>query len=331
MRKLRGKIDSRKIKDATSSVVESIQAAPKMVRNSAVSLADGLLATKQGLLASNLSNDLNGLLQGMVRGPATIYDKAMDATYNATGIGGGSHRLFDDGHTIGGAIEAVRNASPDDTVIQEAMGFVQGIFRDMTTAKGLPLANWDKPTYDHVAGFLESQFHIPKDWFYDLNSYDAAELLGGVTGVVATALCWSRADTERFSHLVGGMGVSAVVSANPLLLVVTVVALAKAFHQARQSGDYADFADGVFKGGIGSGSTLVVVSQVGVLGGPAGVALLVGLSTGVLVNMATRNVSVVQIGQFMAERAKDAAAEVKKLADCRFGGAAQTEGGRAGS
>ena len=35
-----------------------------------------------------------------------------------------------------------------------------------------------------------------------------------------------------------GMGLSAAVRANPLLLIVTVVALAKAFHTARRSADW---------------------------------------------------------------------------------------------
>ena len=293
---------------------DGVTAGSSKARDSVISLADGLLTTSQALLASALSSDLNGLLQDMVKGSATIYDKAMDAVYNATHIGGGNHRLFDEGHTIAGAIKAVRDASPEDTILEEAMGFLQGIFRDMTTVKGLPLANWDKATYDQVAGFLESQFRIPRDWFYDLASYNASELLGGVIGVVATALRWNRADTESFSKLVGGMGVSAVMSANPLLLMVTVVALAKAFHKAHQTGDYTDFVDGSLKGGIGAGGTLVAVSQVGVVGGPAGVALLVGLSTGILINKATENVSVVQIGQFMAERAAVAATEIRLAA-----------------
>ena len=60
---------------------------------------------------------------------------------------------------------------------------------------------------------------------------------------------WNRADTENFAKLVGGMGLSAAISANPLLLVVTVVALARAFQKARQTGEYAEFADGLLKGG----------------------------------------------------------------------------------
>ena len=110
--------------------------------------ADRFLATTQGLLASALAVDLNGMITGMVTGPATIYDKAMGAVYLAIRIGGGNHRLFDGGHTILGAFCAVRDASPDDTVVEETMGLLQGLFRDMTTPKGLPLANWDKATYD---------------------------------------------------------------------------------------------------------------------------------------------------------------------------------------
>ena len=314
-----------------SSVLGSIRAAPKKSTqalrvatgrvttgsrkaiDSTRSLAGGLLATTQGLLASALSTDLNALLQSTVEGSATVYDKALDATYLATHIGGGNHRLFDGGHTVAGAIAAVRDASPDDTVIQEAMGFVQAMFKDVTTPKGLPLANWDKATYDRVSEYLQSNFGIPKDWFYDLNSYTAPELLGGVVGVVATALMWNRADTEQFSTLVAGMGVSAAMSANPLLLVVTVVALAKAFHKARQEGEYAEFVEGHLKGGIGAGASLAAASQVAVLGGPAGLALLAGLSAGILSHKATDKVSVRQIGEIMAARARAAAKETRNL------------------
>ena len=168
--------------------------------------ADGLLSTTQGLLASSLSTDLNGLLASIVEGPANIYDKAMDAECLSTYIGGGNHRLFDGGHSILGAVRAVRDASPDDTIVDEAMGLLLGLPWDMTTRKGLPLANRDKATHDDVAGYLASEFGIPKDWLCDLNSYDAPQLLGGVIGVVATALFWNRADTESFPRLVGGDG-----------------------------------------------------------------------------------------------------------------------------
>ena len=46
----------------------------------------------------------------------------MDAEYIATHVGGGNHRMFDGGHTIIGAIKAVRDASPDDSIIEGAIG-----------------------------------------------------------------------------------------------------------------------------------------------------------------------------------------------------------------
>ena len=192
---------SKKASDATLAAAERVKTGSREALDAAVSVANGMLATTQGLLASSLSRDLTGLLENMVNGSATIYDKAMDAEYIATHIGGGNHRMFDGGHTIIGAIKAVRDASPDDSIIEEAMGLLQG---------------------------------------------------------------WNRADTETFAKLVGSMGVSAVRGANPLLLIVTVAALAKAFHNAHQTGEYAEFVDGQIKGSIGAGATLVAVSQVGV-------------------------------------------------------------------
>lgn len=288
-----------------------VRSSSKRVSDATVSLAGAVLETSQGVLASHLAQDLNGVIQNLVEGSSTIYDKAMDARYIADHIGGGNHRLFDGGHTLGGAWEAVRGASEDDNILQEAWGYLQGLLRDGTTAKGLPFANWDNATYDQVSGWLDSTFHIPKSWFYDLNSYDAAELLAGTIGVVALALNWNRADTERFSRIVGSLGLSGVISANPLLLIVAVVSLAKAFHKAQQTGEYAELVDGQFRGAMGTGATLAAVSLVAAAGGPVGVPLLAGLATGVLVNKATNRVSVTQIGQVMAQQASAAAAELK--------------------
>ena len=302
---------SKRTVEKTAEAAQLVGSGTKKVADASGSLATGILATSQGVLASHLAQDLNNALQRLFEGSSTIYDKAMDARYITEHIGGGNHRMFDGGHTLDGAWEAVSNASQDDNLAQEAWGFIQGLLRDGTTSKGLPFANWDKGTYDQVAGWLDTNFHIPKDWFYDLNSYDAAELLGGAIGVVALALNWNRADTEQFSRFVGSMGLASVISANPLLLVVSVVSLAKAFHKAHETGDYAELVDGQFRGAMGTGATLAAVSLVGAASGPARVALLAGLATGILVNKASQRVSATQIGQFLAQQASVAASELK--------------------
>ena len=269
--------------------------------------AADLLSVSQGVLANGLAVDLNAMLAKISAGPATIYDKAMDAEYLATSIGGGNHRMFDGGHTLAGAFEAVRGASAEDTVLQEAFGYMQGLFRDLTTPMGLPLANWDKGTYDQVSGYLQSQFSIPKRWFYDINSFDAAEVIATGVGVVALFFCWDRAEAEQFGRLAGGMGLSGALSANPLLLVVTVAALARAFQVARIEGRTGAAVDGLFRGAAMAATSLASVSAVAALAGPAGLALLVGLIAGMLAAKAVSRVSVVDVGKLVAEQARASA------------------------
>ena len=307
--------NQRRRKDSVVAGAQQLREGAARVTGSTVSVAGQLLTGSQALLASSLSTDLNNLIQAMVQGSASIYDKAMDANYLdpllQPDMGGSYHRLFDGGHTIAGAFGAARDAAPDDNIIQEALGAVQGLLRDGTTPRGLPLANWDKGTFDNVAGSLESTFGVPKSWFYDLNTYDAAELCSSVVGVVALIFAWNRADTEAFAKLVGSMGLIAAMSANPLLLVVTVVALARSLQKACQTGEYAEFVDGQLKGGIGAGATLGAVALVGAATGSAGLILLVGIVTAVLVNRITKDLSIVDIGRVVAKHARAAAKEIQ--------------------
>ena len=293
--------------DATSSGLSVASEARRRAMEFGRKSAADLLSVSQGVLASGLAVDLNAMLAKISAGPATLYDKAMDAEYLATSIGGGNHRMFDGGHTLAGAFEAVRGASAEDTILQEGFGYMQGLFRDLTTPMGLPLANWDKGTYDQVSGYLKSQFSIPKGWFYDINSFDAAEVLGAGVGVVAVFFCWNRADSEQFGRLAGSMGLSAALSANPLLLIVTIAALARAFHVARREGRAGDAVDGLSRGAVTAATSLAVVSAVAALGGPAGLALLVGLIAGMLAAKAVSRVSVVEVGQVVAEQARASA------------------------
>ena len=86
-------------KRVTDSARHGAGLAAKSAREKAVALSN----LSQGVLASALSVDLNSAMASLAKGPATIYDKAMDTKYLATSIGGGNHRLFDGGHTLSGA------------------------------------------------------------------------------------------------------------------------------------------------------------------------------------------------------------------------------------
>ena len=280
----------------------------KAATSKVASASSEITAMSQGLLATQLSKSLNELLHKMVDGRPSTYDKAMDAKYinpaTKPEMGGSYNPLFDGGHTIKEALEA----SPDDDIFQEALGTMQGLLRDGTTIRGLPLATWDKDTFNSVAESLDSTFHIPKTWFYDLNTYDAAEVLGAAVGAIVILFNWKQAETENFGKLVGEMGLDVALEANPLLLILTVVAFARAFHKARQSGEYKELADGTFRDGLGVGATM---GAIWIVGGPAIIALLVGIVTGVVVNKLTKKVSVVEISEYAAKQIPLVVAEAK--------------------
>ena len=295
----------------TRKCAESVRASAKHIEVAA-----------HGVLASDLAGSLNAMLAELGKGPPTIYDRAIDAIFIETGIGGTYHRLFDGGHTIWGAFEAVRDAPGDDGIAARALGMALGLFRDGTTPRGLPFFTWDKETYDSVAGLLKESFDIPKDWFYDLLTYDAAEVVGAVGGAMALVFRWNKADSKEFGRIVGSTGLAAVVSANPLLGVVMIAALAKAFAEAHGDGAYEDAIKGLAQGSAGTGAAMAGAALVGAAGGPAGVALIASLGAGIgvsyLAGKAGEKVDLEATGAYIAETCKSAAGSAAKFTEAQF-------------
>ena len=281
-------------------------------------IATKLSATTQNLLATSLSTDLNDLVQNLVQGSATMYDKAMDAAYNSSHVGGYNHRLFDEGHTVLGAIRALQEAKANNPSDFENEGFldqVEGLFhalvKDASTQKGVPYFTWDKETYDKVAGAV-NELGIPKQWFADLNTYDPAELLGTTIVAMTLVFRWNKADAEEFARLAAGVTVSGLASANALVLIVSVVALARAFHLSRRDGNYSVAVDGFARGAAVSGTTLAAVAAIGA---GAGWSILVGLTVGILAHQAADHVSVSEVSRFVSEKTISSAAGLKAMMD----------------
>jgi hypothetical protein len=176
--------------------------------------------------------------EGVTKAAATAYDKAMDKVYSTEKIGGGNHRMFDGGHDLDGAWEAAKNARPDDTFQQEVLGYASGLWKDLTTVKGLPFTTWEQQDFSYCAEWLVN--HIPgasKDWFYDLMSYDALEVVGASLGVASVLFCFSQQDKQKLAEMVGSMGAVSVASANPLMGVALVLCLAYSYFVKKQQID----------------------------------------------------------------------------------------------
>ena len=256
---------------------------PRRTARAAANAVKGLHDLGQGVLATSLADNMNQLLAQLAKGAPTIYDKMMDAEYLKTGIGGGLHRLFDGGHTLWGAFKAAKDAPGEDGVAARALGMMLGLFRDGTTPSGLPFFTWEPDTYHRVADSLKTNFGIPKRWFADLLTYDAADVMAGLLGSVALVFRWSDSEARDFARMVGSTGLAAVRGRNPILAVVLVAAAAKAFTEARKTGNYEECVKGLAEGTVTTVAPMAVVPVVAAAGGPASIALLASLLAGMTV------------------------------------------------
>ena len=250
------------------------------------------------ILSSDFSLNMTSWLEDMFnKGVPSIYDKSVDAVYNATNIGGGPlHRLLDGSHTLWGMWGKVREASPDDTFLQEVVGYATALTKDITTHVGIPLSTWSKSSYDQVANSLCTNFGVPKTWCSDLLHVNGVEVFGASIGTIAVALNWNKKQYKEFANLAGSLGISSIVSANPALGVITLVALSKSYVDAGQKGDYMEVVNGLSKGGVGTGVFLATSS---VIGGPVWVGILAGMCVGSVVHKSMDTVDISRIADFV--------------------------------
>ena len=168
----------------------------------------------------------------------------------------------------------MKTASPNDKLAQEVAGFIDAFLKDVSTVNGLPFFTVSRETYNDLANTLKQSLGIPKAWTADILSFNMAELFGTSLGVIALAMNWNKADRKQFADNAVSLGIAAGFSANPLLGIVALVALAKALEGDKNKVAYTDLLKGIGRGGIGTG---VLLTASTVIGGPAWIGMIVGL------------------------------------------------------
>lgn len=212
------------------------------------------------------------------------YDKAIDAVYNQTHIGGsGLHHLLDGQHTVWGAFEAVRDVKTDDSLVTELMQAGEHLLRDTASKSGInPLFSLTEEQYRSISG-LVSEMGISKTFLADALTFNGTELLGGLAGLAAALLLGNKPDPSRLSRLSGGLLISSLATANPILFPIAAGGMV---YSAMKSGNRLESLKQNGKGALVSGSALLVTSLVG---GPVWIGCLVGLATALMVSYSITN------------------------------------------
>jgi hypothetical protein len=146
--------------------------------------------------------------------------------------------MFDGGHDLFGAWSKVKDSLPDDTFAQEVTGYMQGLWKDLTTQKGLPFATLEQANYEEwvekISSFVPG---VSKEYLYDLCSYDALEIFSTALGAVAVIFSLNNQDKQKVSEILGAMSITSIISANPIMGLVTIALCTYSYKKKKMSID----------------------------------------------------------------------------------------------
>lgn len=232
-------------------------------------------------LATDWAGQVAGWFADKFNKNSNVYDKAIDAVYNQTHVGGSSlHHIVDGQHTFWGAFKAAHDALPDDKLSQEIGGAAEHLARDMCSKSGInPVLNMDIETYRTISSYFKDTFGVSKHWFSDMLTFNAPEAAGAGLATIPLVLGWNKLGVEKLSEMSSSLGIAASVSANPLLGIVTLVSAGRAISKmGREKKPLRKSLKGLIQGVLLTGVAVGVSSAVG---GPVLPGLVVGLAAGI--------------------------------------------------
>jgi len=204
------------------------------------------------------------------------YDKAIDAVYNATHVGGAKlHHIVDGQHSFFGALRAVKDVSQTDSKLKEIAETTEHLLRDLCSKSGInPFFQIKHEHYQVFSNWFSDTFHVSKDWIADALTLSSGEILEACFSVVPLVMVLKKTDSTRFGEIAGMLGVQMVIKANPLLGIIAFVALARAYKIAKSKEDKAKTRTGLLRG---TGLSTVYFGMSALIGGPAWIGIITGL------------------------------------------------------
>ena len=265
-----------------------------------------------GLLAVPYGKQLEKLVSNIIDETPTLYDKAIDKSYNETGIGSYLHRLFDDSHSPIKMWEKVRETLPDDSNLEELKNYFISMAKDLQTPMGIPLHNIENmEAYNSLASKISSTFFIKKQWLYDFQSVDVLEVLSSTIGVVALFFGWKKKDKEEFAELCASLGLAGAVGANPFLLIIALIALAKTYTQNKNKNK---FKRGSLRGFVGMGSFIMTAS---LFSSPL-LGIIIGLVVAIILKKKMKEMNFSEIYEWFKENIKKYAETISNATGIKY-------------
>jgi hypothetical protein len=261
----------------------------KKIRQAAIAFA--------GIFSTPFGKTLEKKFGYIIDETPTKYDLKIDEEYINTGIGGFTHRHFDD-HSFLSMWEKIKETLPNDTKFEEIKNYFISLSKDLQTPMGIPLHKInDKETYDQFASYMSKNFAIKKSWLLDIQSVNLAEVFGATIGVVALLFGWKKSEKEEFADLASSLVVAGAFGANPILLIVSLVSLAKSYTKDKNKNK---FNKGTLRGVLGMGSFIMTAS---LFSSPI-IGIIIGLIVAISVKKSLKKIDLSEIYEWFKENIK---------------------------
>ena len=276
----------------------------KKIRQAAIAFA--------GLFSTSFGKTLEKKFGYIIDESPTAYDIKIDEIYNTTREGGGAHRHFDFSHTPIKMWEKVQATFSNDTRIDELNNYFASLIKDMQTPMGIPLFNINnKETYDQFASYMSKQFAIKKSWLLDIQSVNLSEVFGATIGVVALLFGWKKSEKEEFADLASSLVVAGVFGANPILLIISLVSLAKSYTKDKKKDK---FKRGTLRGVLGMGSFIMTAS---LFSSPI-IGIIIGLIVAISLKKSLKKINLTEIYEWFKENIKKYAETISNATGIKY-------------
>ncbi len=206
---------------------------------------------------------LETILAHLINTPnSSVYDRAIDAVYNSTHVGGSlTHHIVDGHHGFLGAFEAASNALPNDSLPQEVCGTAVHLYKDLFSKMGLPLTTMTPGEYRGFSDWLAGTFGVSKHWVADLMQVNGMELFAAALGSAAIFFGLNHIDALQLFEIAGSLGIAGLVAGNPLSIICGALSLVLAW-RIRKSGQEWSPAMLAFSRGLAATGGAIAVGSV---------------------------------------------------------------------
>ena len=224
----------RRVADLLAGARNVRQRASRLMAEGSHTLLDRTLSSAGSLAAFLATPDLVRWSESITSAAISLRDRALGAEHLRASMAGADQPLIDGGRDLLGAWQAIRGAG-SDPVTGDVIASVLGLWKDLGAVQGLSFAAVDRAGYDAWARAISSAIPgVKPSYLTDLLSVDSFEVLSAGLGSLAVLLCLSRDDQQRLSEILGAMGITSIIAANPLMGLVVIAVAGYSYFKQRK-------------------------------------------------------------------------------------------------